>query len=270
MIRTMTKLVTMSMGAMALLALGNASPAAAAKAKETPAKRGEYLVMVGGCNDCHTPLKMSPIGPMPDMERMLSGHPEGQPDPVGTPGKTDLALSGPDLTSWKLPFGIVYSRNLTPDKTGLGEWTEAQFIKTMRTGRHQGEARALLPPMPWYNYGAMTDDDLKAVWAYLHSIKPVKNAVPDPKVPPPVLEQFLKNNAAIVDIVINHKAPPAPPAAAAPAAAPVGAPAAHPAAAAPAVAAPKPAPAPVAHPVAPAAPAPAAPAPAAPVPAPKK
>jgi len=236
MIRTKIKIVTMSVGAVAVL---SGSLAFAAKpAKETPAKRGEYLVMVGGCNDCHTPLKMSPLGPMPDMERMLSGHPEGQLDPSGTPGKTDMALSGPDLTSWKLPFGIVYSRNLTPDKTGLGEWTEAQFVKTMRTGRHQGEGRALLPPMPWYNYGGMTDDDLKAVWAYLHSVKPIKNAVSDPKVPPPVLEQFLKNNGIIADMVINHKAPPAPPAAV-PAAAPAGAPptpAAAPAPAAPAAA----------------------------------
>lgn len=258
MIRQTTKIAMMSFSAVALL---TTSAAMAAKpAKETPAKRGEYLVMVGSCNDCHTPLKMTPLGPMPDMERMLSGHPEGQPDPMGTPGKADLALSGPDLTSWKLPFGIVYVRNLTPDKTGLGDWTEAQFIKTLRTGRHQGEARALLPPMPWYNVGGMTDDDLKAVWAYLRTIKPVKNVVADPKVPPPVLEQFLKNNAAIADIVINHKAPPAPPPAA-PTAAPAAAPAAPAAPVAPA-AAPHPA-APAPHPAA-AAPAMAPAAPAAP------
>jgi hypothetical protein len=261
MIRTKTQIVTVSVGAFAVL---HASLALAAKpVKETPAKRGEYLVMVGGCNDCHTPKKMTPLGPMPDMERMLSGHPEGQLDPAGTPAKTDLALSGPDLTSWKLPFGVVYARNLTPDQTGLGEWTEAQFIKTMRTGRHQGEARALLPPMPWYNYGGMTDDDLKAMWAYLHSIKPVKNAVPDPKVPPPVLEQFLKTNAIIVDVAINHKPPPAPPppapasgmappAGAAPPPAPP-APVMHPA---PGAAAPHPAPVPAAPATAPVAPAP--------------
>jgi mono/diheme cytochrome c family protein len=208
--------LTMVIGGTMVVLLGVAAPARAKSAKDDPAKRGAYLVMVGGCNDCHTPLKMTPIGPMPDMDRMLSGHPEGQLDPAGTPAKTDLALSGPDLTSWKLPFGIVYTRNLTPDKTGLGEWTEAQFIKTLRTGRHQGEARPLLPPMPWFNYGGMTDEDLKAVWAFLRSIKPIKNTVPDPKVPPPVLEQFAKTNAAVVDIVINHKAPPSPvPAAAA-------------------------------------------------------
>jgi hypothetical protein len=217
----MIRKATMCVGAVSLVLFAAVTPVAAKSAKpgkEDPVKRGEYLVMVGGCNDCHTPMKMTPMGPAPDMERFLSGHPEGQLDPAGTPAKTDLALSGPDLTSWKLPFGIVYVRNLTPDKTGLGEWTEAQFIKTMRTGKHQGEARALLPPMPWYNYGGMTDEDLKAVWAFLHSVKPIKNVVPDPKVPPPVLDQFAKTNAAIVEMVINHKAPPPPPAAAAPAA----------------------------------------------------
>jgi hypothetical protein len=216
----MIRKMTMSVCAVGVVLLVAVAPVAAKSkpAKEDPAKRGEYLVMVGGCNDCHTPMKMTPIGPMPEMERMLSGHPEGQPDPASTLGKNDLTASGPDLTAWKFPFGINYTRNLTPDKTGLGDWTEAQFIKTLRTGRHQGEGRALLPPMPWFNLGGMPDDDLKAIWAYLRSIKPIKNVVPDPKVPPPVLDQFLKNNAAIVDIVINHKAPPAPPGPAAPAA----------------------------------------------------
>lgn len=203
--------MTIAMGGTMVVLLGAAAPAGAKPAKDDPVKRGAYLVMVGGCNDCHTPMKMSPIGPMPDMERMLSGHPEGQPDPTSTLGKNDMAASGPDLTAWKFAFGINYTRNLTPDKTGLGEWTEAQFIKTLRTGRHQGEGRALLPPMPWFNFGGMTDEDLKSIWAYLRTIKPIKNTVPDPKVPPPVLEQFMKTNAAIVDIVINHKAPPPPP-----------------------------------------------------------
>jgi hypothetical protein len=163
-------------------------------------KRGRYLVTVGACNDCHTPMKMTQMGPMPDMDRMLSGHPEGAADPGGSLGPNDIAMAGADLTVWKQPFGIVYTRNLTPDKTGLADWSEAQFIKTMRTGRHQGEGRAVLPPMPWYGYAQMTDGDLKAVWAYLRSVKPIKNTVPDPKVPPPVLDQFQKVNAAIVEM----------------------------------------------------------------------
>ena len=57
------------------------------------------------------------------------------------------------------------------------------FIKTIREGKHQGEGRPLLPPMPWQEYANMTDDDLKAVWAYLRSIPAINNPVPDP-VPP--------------------------------------------------------------------------------------
>src|SRR5678816_3607885 len=86
--------------------------------KDDPVKRGQYLVTILGCNDCHTPMKMTPNGPAPDMERMLSGHPEGAPDPMATPGKTDMMVAGPDLTAFKLQFGTVYARNLTPDKTG--------------------------------------------------------------------------------------------------------------------------------------------------------
>lgn len=169
-------------------------------------KRGGYLVMVGGCNDCHTPMKMTPMGPAPDHSRFLSGRAEGSPEPAGNLGPKDMALTGTDLTSWKQPFGTVYARNLTPDKTGLGTWTEEQFIKTMRLGRHQGDGRPLLPPMPWFNFAGMTDGDLKAMFAYLRSIKPIKNTVPDPKVPPPVFEQFEKTNAAIVEML--KKGPP--------------------------------------------------------------
>jgi hypothetical protein len=234
----MTKRPIMFLATVGFAVIGAATTVAAKPAKEDPVKRGAYLVTVAGCNDCHTPMKMTPIGPMPDMDRMLSGHPEGQPDPTGTLGKSDLVLTGPDLTGFKFPFGMVYTRNLTPDKTGLGEWTEAQFIKTMRTGKHQGEGRAILPPMPWSDFGQMPDEDLKAVWAYLRSLKPIKNTVPDPKVPPPVLDQFVKTNAVIVDVAILHKAPPGPPPGAPPAAAP---PAAAPKDAAPPAAAPAPA-----------------------------
>jgi mono/diheme cytochrome c family protein len=175
------------------------TPAAKADPQTEKVKRGKYLVTVGGCNDCHTPMKMTPDGPAPDMEWMLAGHPEGAPDPGGTLGPNDLALTATDLTTWKQQFGTVYTRNLTPDKTGLGDWTEAQFVKTLRTGRHQGDGRALLPPMPWIGYAEMTDEDLQAVWAYLRTLKPIRNVVPDPRVPPPVLEQFGKINQRMID-----------------------------------------------------------------------
>lgn len=160
-------------------------------------KRGAYLVSIGACHDCHTPMKMTPDGPMPDMDRALMGRPEGVPDPTGTLGATDLVLAGPDLTAWKQPFGLVYTRNLTPDKTGLGDWTEEQFVNTIRRGRHQGDGRALLPPMPWMQYAMWTDEDAKAVYAYLRTVKPIKNTVADPKAPPQVLDFFAGVNAKI-------------------------------------------------------------------------
>lgn len=177
----------------------SSKPAAKKPAGSTAmVERGRYLVMVGGCNDCHTPMKMTPLGPMADYDRALSGHPQDAADPAGTLGKTDVALTGTDLTVWRQPFGVVYARNLTPHKSGLGEWTEAQFIATLRRGRHQGDGRPLLPPMPWYNYANMPTEDLRAVWSYLRTLKPIDNTVPDPKVPPDVVSQFEKVNEALL------------------------------------------------------------------------
>ena len=159
-------------------------------------KRGEYLVGFGGCNDCHTPWIFDRAlgAPRPDMTRMLSGHPTDGPDPAGKYTAPDIAVIGPDFTSFNLPFGTVYAFNLTPDKeTGLGSWTEGMFIRAMRTGRHMGggkDARPILPPMPWEDVNRLNDRDLRAVFAYLQSIPPIKNAVPNPKVSPEVLNQL--------------------------------------------------------------------------------
>ena len=150
------------------------------------AKRGEYLVTIGGCHDCHTPWGMGPNGPAPDMARALSGHPQtiGIRAPAAVPEPWAAAVA-PSMTAWSGPWGVSFTANLTPDpETGvLRDFTEQQFIQTMRTGRHQGQGRQILPPMPWENYGKMTDDDLKAVFAYLRQIPAVKNRVPDPLPP---------------------------------------------------------------------------------------
>ncbi len=150
-------------------------------------QRGRYLVTVGGCNDCHTPLEMGPNGPVPDMTRLLSGHPEGAAMPAAPglpPGPWGVVVAA-DLTAWSGPWGTSFSANLTPDReTGLGRWTERNFIETMRTGRHMGLGRPILPPMPYRNYGRMTDADLEAVFAYLRSIPPLRNRVPAPMPPP--------------------------------------------------------------------------------------
>ena len=150
--------------------------------------RGKYLVTLGGCNDCHSPKIMTPMGPAVDESRLLSGSPGGIPVPavpagVLAPDKWGVLVSM-DLTAWVGPWGTSFARNLTPDKeTGLGSWTEEMFIKALRTGKDMGEGRPILPPMPWEDFGKSTDSDLKAVFAYLKSLKPVKNAVHDP-IPP--------------------------------------------------------------------------------------
>jgi hypothetical protein len=94
------------------------------------------------------------------------------------------AITTSDLTAWAGPWGISFTSNLTPDvQTGMGGWTAESFIKTMRTGKHLGVGRPLLPPMPWSSLAVLTDQDLKAVFAYLKSLKPMQNQVPEPLPP---------------------------------------------------------------------------------------
>ena len=159
-----------------------ATPAAAVAPKESPAERGKYLVTAAGCNDCHTPWKMGPNGPEPDMSRMLSGHPESSKITKGPKleGEWMAAVSN-DFTAWSGPWGISYTANLTPDQnTGLGIWTEDMFVKAIREGKHMGTSRPILPPMPWPAFKNYSDEDLKAIFAYLKSIPPIVNHVPDP------------------------------------------------------------------------------------------
>jgi len=160
-------------------------PSAASPTATDPIKRGEYIVKGMGCNDCHTPLKVGANGPEPDMTRMLSGHPQGMVlPPAPPPSGPWIASVAATMTAWAGPWGVSFTANLTPDPdTGLGSWTEQQFVDTLRSGRHLGRGREILPPMPWPAIRNMTDDDLKAIFAYLRSIPPVKNKVPDP-IPP--------------------------------------------------------------------------------------
>jgi mono/diheme cytochrome c family protein len=168
-----------------LRAGGPAEPATAGS-KAAAIERGKYLVNFGSCNDCHTPWKLGPKGPEPDFTRALTGH---QADMKVSPSPTlegswGIAAAN-TMTAWTGPWGVSFAANLTPDReTGLGDWTEEMFIQTMRTGRHQGKGRALLPPMPWFSVNALSDEDIKAVFAYLQSLPPVHNRVPAPIDPP--------------------------------------------------------------------------------------
>lgn len=150
-------------------------------------KRGAYLVAIMGCHDCHSPKRIGPQGPEIIPEKMLSGYQAGKPLP-----EVDLsliekgwALFNPELTAAIGPWGASFAANITSDETGVGLWTEEQFRKAFTQGKSKGldGARPLLPPMPWFNYVDIRDEDLKAIFAYLKSTKPVNNVPPNP-IPP--------------------------------------------------------------------------------------
>ena len=135
-------------------------------------ERGRYLVRITGCHDCHSPKVK---GMTPDLDRSLSGRPSTTPLP--TPSKDEVHASA-DLTAWQGPWGYSVASNLTPEATtGIGtRYNEASFIATMRTGK-KPNGTPIMPPMPSEVYQNMTDDDLKSIFAYLRTIKPIRNAV---------------------------------------------------------------------------------------------
>ena len=117
----------------------------------TPEKRGEFLVTLASCAECHTPA--------------INGEPE-----------EDKSFAGG--VEFKGPWGYVKSANITPDKTGISYYDEKRFIEVLRTGSVMG--RPLNPIMPWDDYRHMNDEDLRAIFAYLRTVKPVVNRVKRP------------------------------------------------------------------------------------------
>ncbi|MBL8521042.1 MAG: diheme cytochrome c-553 [Betaproteobacteria bacterium] len=163
----------------AVVASGTALADPAAQAAQI--KRGKYLVDTGGCHDCHTPLKMGKQGPEPDMGRALSGHPATLKLPP--PPKLDqhwVMAANATNTAYAGPWGVSYAINITSDKdTGIGNWKAEDFVKALKTGKHLGVGRPILPPMPWQAYSGIEEADLKAMFAYLKSTPPIKNRAPD-------------------------------------------------------------------------------------------
>ncbi len=148
-------------------------------------ERGNYLVSSIGCDDCHSPKRMGPHGPEIIPELRLSGYPANRPivKPDATNLKQGYVLMGGDLTSSVGPWGMSFSANISSDSSGIGAWTEQNFLTAIRQGKMKGleNNRDMLPPMPWYNFKNLKDEDLKAIFAYLKSTPPVANVVPAPK-----------------------------------------------------------------------------------------
>lgn len=155
--------------------------------KDSLVKRGSYLVTMMGCDDCHSPKKMGPNGLEVIPELRLSGYPHDRPVAKADTSamKNGWVLFGGDLTSYVGPWGTSFSANITSGQTGIGNWTEANFRKAITEGKWKGldNTRMLLPPMPWFNFKYLKDEDLKAIFAFLKSTNPVENVVPAPKPP---------------------------------------------------------------------------------------
>jgi hypothetical protein len=122
--------------------------------RSNPGVYGKYLVTIAGCTDCHTPQS------------------KGQNIP-GMDFAGGLILEG--------PWGRIASANITPDPSGISYYDEALFVQTMRTG--YVKARELNQIMPWWHFRNLTDDDLKAIFAYVRTLKPVKHHVDNTEPP---------------------------------------------------------------------------------------
>lgn len=153
-----------------------------APSKDSLIKRGAYLVMGMGCNDCHSPKKMGPHGPYIDTALVLSGFHAGTPEPSLSPeqAKMGMAVFAPDLTATAGPWGTTFAANITSDGTGIGNWKLDQFKNAFQHGKFMGlnEERMIMPPMPWESFTKLNDADVEAIFTYLKSTRPVHNVVP--------------------------------------------------------------------------------------------
>lgn len=169
-----------------------------ANTEEVSIAKGEHLVIGGACHDCHSPKIMTQTGPHVDSTKLLAGHPENGPFPTINlaalePG--NWINFAPDLTTFVGPWGLSFAANLTSDSaTGIGAWSEDNFVNAIRKGKHMGldNARPIMPPMPWDNYRNLSDNDLKSIFAYLKTTVPVSNRVPQPMSPAEVKQMAKK------------------------------------------------------------------------------
>lgn len=112
---------------------------------ENPVEAGRYLVTVAGCNDCHTDGYLMMDGNIPE-EEWLAGSPMG----------------------WQGPWGTTYPSNL---RLRVQEWPEDVWVQTLKT-------RKMNPPMPWMNVNQMSEQDARAIYAYIQSLGPKGEHMP--------------------------------------------------------------------------------------------
>jgi mono/diheme cytochrome c family protein len=137
-------------------AVGLSLISVSAFAQDAQVKRGQYLVTLGNCTDCHTP-----------------GYFFGKPDTARFLGGSEVGFEIPGL-------GVFHGPNLTPDReTGLGQWSGDQIVAAITKGQRP-DGRVLAPIMPWHAFASLTDQDARAIVAFLKSLLPVKNKVPGP------------------------------------------------------------------------------------------
>jgi mono/diheme cytochrome c family protein len=162
----MRNLAYVATAATAAVAIAATVLVTACSRSPSPIDRGKYLVMLGGCNDCHTPGYFF--------------------------GKQDTRFLGGSDVGFEIPgLGAFAGRNITPDKeTGIGNWTTEQIVTAMQTGVRP-DGRVLAPIMPWHAFANLMKDDVTAIAAYLQSLPPVKNAVPGPFGPGQTVPFFL-------------------------------------------------------------------------------
>jgi hypothetical protein len=144
-------------------------------------ERGNLLVNAIGCHDCHSPKIFNETGMHVDPEKILSGHPSNEKlESYDANTASKFILFSMGGTASIGPWGTSFGANLTSDDTGIGTWSEAQFLKAIKHGKYKGldGSRNLLPLMPWEAYRNLPDDDLKAIFAYLKTVNPVENVVP--------------------------------------------------------------------------------------------
>lgn len=176
--------------ALSVRGMSSASPsivrAAQPTAEDLLRQRGAYLMAAIGCQDCHSPRDATGKF-IPGAE--FTGHPADAPLPEWEPDdlkRNILMTMSPTGTAFAGPWGVSVAPNLTPDKeTGIGNLTAEALIRSWRTNKHWKHPRDIAPPMPAPMYASLSDDDIRALHAFLMSLMPVKNKAPESIIHPP-------------------------------------------------------------------------------------